>query len=30
MGGTLAAEPELPRGARFTLRLPLAMQEGQT
>jgi signal transduction histidine kinase len=30
MGGTLAAEPELPRGARFTLRLPLAaVQEGQ-
>jgi C4-dicarboxylate-specific signal transduction histidine kinase len=29
MGGTLAAEPELPRGARFTLRLPLAMQEGR-
>ncbi|OUM02937.1 sensor histidine kinase [Variovorax sp. JS1663] len=29
MGGTLAAEPAVPRGARFTLRLPLAMQEGQ-
>jgi signal transduction histidine kinase len=29
MGGTLAAEPAAPRGARFTLRLPLAMQEGR-
>lgn len=26
MGGSLAAEPSPPRGARFTLRLPLAMQ----
>ncbi|WP_077003273.1 ATP-binding protein [Variovorax sp. KK3] len=28
MGGTLAAEAASPRGARFTLRLPLATQEG--
>jgi signal transduction histidine kinase len=27
MGGSLAVEPEQPRGARFTLRLPLALQE---
>ncbi|PNG56833.1 MULTISPECIES: ATP-binding protein [unclassified Variovorax] len=27
MGGSLSAEPEQPRGARFTLRLPLAPQE---